>query len=300
MVTSSQAVQAQQRAGIVEGSYVEVFGQRIRYVEKGQGPPVLLLHALGADLSDWSLNLDALARGHRVIAFDSVGSGFSDKPGIDYRPSTMIDFLGGLMTALNVERASLVGHSFSGATAAGFALAHPERVNRLVIVAAGYGLALPEAEDPAQLGFVPGTLRYIFPGNLAETRQLVRIAFADQRKADDPKIVEEAFTQANRAGHLMNRIRASFVSRAETLDGKLSNITRPTLVIWGRKDGVNPFAMGERYQREIPGSRLLAFDGSSHFPNQEEAPAFNDAVLRFLAGEQVGTSVPTPYDLEPR
>lgn len=277
----------------MDGAYVEVFGQRIHYVEKGQGPPVLLLHALGADLTDWSLNLDALAHGHRVIAFDSIGSGFSDKPGIDYRPSTMIDFLGSLMTALHIERASLVGHSFSGATAVGFSLAHPERVDRLVIVAAGYGLALPQVDDPAQLGFVPGTLRFIFPGNLDETRQLIRIAFADQGKADDPKIVEQAFAQATRAGYLMNRIRASFIGRIETLDGKLGGITQPTLILWGRKDGINPFAMGERYQREIPGSRLLAFDGSSHFPNQEEAPVFNDAVLRFLAGEQVGTAAPT-------
>ena len=268
--------------------YATVFGQRIHYVKAGEGPPVVLLHALGADLNDWQDNIAALAATHQVIAFDSIGSGQSDKPAIDYRPSTMIDFLAGFMDALGIQRASLVGHSFSGATAAGFAVAYPDRVDRLVLVASGYGYALPAAASPDELGFVPGTLKFIFPSNLAETRELIRLTVIDPAKAKDESAVQNAFAGALRAGYLMNRIRVTFVNRTETLDGRLGALNVPTLVIWGRKDGITPFEMGERFRSEIPGARLLAFDASSHFPNQEEAPAFNAAVAGFLGGKAVG------------
>ena len=291
---------AQAESNVTAGAHdvrshdANVFGQRIHYVEAGQGPPVVLLHALGADLTDWRDNIAALAAAHRVIAFDSVGSGQSDKPPIDYRPSTMIDFLAGFMDALGIQRASLVGHSFSGATAAGFALAFPHRVDRLVLVASGYGYSLPAASSVDRLGFVPGTLKYIFPSNLAETRELIRLTIADPAKANDESAVKNAFAQALRAGYLMNRIRVTFVNRTETLDGRLGALRVPTLVIWGRKDGITPFAMGERFRSEIPGARLLAFDASSHFPNQEEAPAFNAAVARFLDDQAIGNANSSP------
>ena len=262
---------------------VLVYGQRIHYAEAGRGPPVILLHALGADLSDWRLNIAALARRHRVIAFDTIGSGRSDKPAIDYRPSTLVDFLGGFMDALSIRRAALVGHSFNGAVAARFAIDHPERVDRLVLVAAGYGLAIPQVSDPDQLGHVPGTLKYIFPATLSDTRSLIRLAISDPTKADDPAVVAQSFAQAMQAGYLMNRIRATFVARQETLDGSLGRIHTPTLVVWGRKDGINPFPMSARFVEGVANARLAIFERSSHFPNQEEPDAFNAALEDFFS-----------------
>lgn len=101
---------------------------------------------------------------------DQIGAGQSDKPLLNYRPATWVDFIGGLYQALKLDRASLVGHSMGGATAAMFAIAHPEKVDRLVLVDAGYGYAIPEVSDPSQLGHNPGTLHLINPSTRSEAR----------------------------------------------------------------------------------------------------------------------------------
>src|SRR5438874_4749740 len=133
------------------GKFVTVFGARIHYVDVGAGPTVILLHGLADDVGVWGSVMPALAAKHRVIALDQVGFGQSDKPLLNYRVSTFVDFLDGFMKELKIERASLVGNSLGGWIATAFALAHPERVDRLVLCdAAGYR-ALAQAMEPRTL-----------------------------------------------------------------------------------------------------------------------------------------------------
>lgn len=80
----------------------------------------------------------------------------------------------------------------------------------------------------------------------------------------------------------MNRIRATFLARQETLDGQLDRIQVPTLIVWGRKDAINPFAMSERFVEGIAGATLAMFEQSPHFPDQEEPETFNATVAAFL------------------
>ena len=111
---------------------VNVFGMKIHYLEAGSGPVVILLHGLGGDGSNWAANIVPFSKKYRVIVPDQIGFGRSDKPMINYRVGTLVDFLDGLMKELNVSRASLVGNSLGGWTAAAFALAHPDKVDRLI------------------------------------------------------------------------------------------------------------------------------------------------------------------------
>lgn len=76
----------------------------------------------------------------------------------------------------------------------------------------------------------------------------------------------------------------SFIRREDVLDNKLGGIEQPTLIIWGREDGITPVTQGERFQREIPGSKLLVIEKCGHFPNFEQADQFNAALVEFLAG----------------
>src|SRR5690349_20883321 len=139
---------------------VEVYGQKIHFLEAGSGAPVILLHGLADDASIWSETIPALAASFRVLSIDQLGFGESDKPPIRYRVQTLVEFLDGFYKAVGLERATLVGNSLGGWVAAAFALAHPGKVDRLVLVdAAGLASGLTisrEALDPLNISTMAG------------------------------------------------------------------------------------------------------------------------------------------------
>lgn len=263
--------------------FVTVYGQKIHYVELGSGPTVILLHNLGGDLSEWDKNIGPLSKKYRVIAFDQVGAGQSDKPLINYRASTWVDFLEGVCKELKIEQASLLGHSLSGGVVAAFALKHPQQVERLLLLDAGYGYAIPQVSDPCQLGHVPGTLPLINPSTRKQMRQALALVFYDQKTYANDAAIDKAFAASMRGAYTQQRFIESFIQREDVLDNKLGGIKQPTLILWGREDGITPVALGERFEREIPGSKLLIFDKCGHFPNIEQADQFNMAVMDFLS-----------------
>src|ERR1017187_2075541 len=124
-----------------------VFGQSVHYYEAGQGPAVVLLHGLGANAGIWAANIGPLSAQYRVIAPDQIGFGHSDKPLIDYKIATFVDFLYGFMQGQKIAKATLVGNSLGGWIAVEFAIQHPEMVEKLVLVDAG-GLSF-ESTPPA-------------------------------------------------------------------------------------------------------------------------------------------------------
>src|SRR6266478_2125595 len=129
---------SQTPTGLVDKE-VTVFGARIRYVEAGSGPTVILLHGLGGSSEAWTPNIGPLAAKFHLVALDQIGFGKSDKPLINYRIRTYVDFLDQFCKELKIARASLVGNSLGGWIAAAFTLAYPERVERLILEdAAGY------------------------------------------------------------------------------------------------------------------------------------------------------------------
>ena len=111
----------------------KVFGRSIRYYDTGSGPPLVLVHGVGGDADQWAFCLRGLARSNRVIALDLLGFGRSDKPGIDYRIAGFVEVLDRFLAALDITRASLLGHSLGGWIVASFALQYPDRVDKLIL-----------------------------------------------------------------------------------------------------------------------------------------------------------------------
>ena len=94
-----------------------VHGHRLAYLDQGQGPPVILLHGFGGSIWQWEYQQAALSTRHRVVTLDLPGSGLSDKPGIDYSPTILMEYLRGFMHELELERATLVGNSMGAGLA---------------------------------------------------------------------------------------------------------------------------------------------------------------------------------------
>lgn len=259
---------------------VSIYGQKIRYVEAGAGAPVILLHGLGGNSTNWMLNITPLAEKYHVIVPDQIGFGRSDKPFISYRVGTYVDFLDKLYGTLKIERATLVGNSMGGWIAVLYALAHPEKVERLVLVDAA-GFAPPKEFDAARLN------AFMNPSTREGMRQLASLAFYNKALFTSDAAIDVMLTQRLSAGdgHVIQSLMESVARREDLLDNRLAGVKQPTLLIWGRADGLTPLKeYGERFQREIQGSELIVLEKSGHVPQVEQAAEFNAALLKFLSG----------------
>lgn len=272
LVTITAAAQSPQRAE----KEITIYGAKIRYVEAGTGPTVILLHGLGGSWQNWTFNINQLATKYHVVAMDQIGFGKSDKPMIPYRIGTYVDFLDQFLKLRQIERASLVGNSMGGWIAATYAFSHPERVDRLVLVdAAGFA-------PPATLDL--NTLFSLNPTTRDGVKELLKRVFYNQAVFATDAAVDAALSNRINAGdgYTIDSLVRSIVRGEGFLDNRVQEIKQPTLIIWGRQDGLVPLSDGERFKKEIANSSLIVFDQCGHVPHVEKAAEFNAAVLKFL------------------
>ena len=275
---STIAVAAQanaSQAGAPVTKEVLVFGQKINYAEAGSGPTVILLHGLGGSWQSWHFNIAPLAEKYRVIVPDQIGFGKSDKPLVNYRIRTYVDFLDEFCKELKIERATLVGNSMGGWIAAMFTAAFPDRVDKLVLVdAAGY---TPPKDLDTRLLFS------LNPTTKEETKVLLAKVFYSKALQTDLAIKQSVAARlAAGDGYTIKSITESIIRGEDFLDDAVKNIRRPTLIVWGREDGLVALAEGQRFNKDIAGSKLIVFDQCGHVPNIEKATEFNAAVLKYL------------------
>jgi pimeloyl-ACP methyl ester carboxylesterase len=268
----------------VADKFATVFGLKIHYQEAGTGPAVILLHGLGGDASNWASTIGPLSKKYHVIVPDQVGFGRSDKPLINYGVGTLVDFLDAFMKELKIDRASVVGNSLGGWTAAAFALAHPEKVDKLVLVDAA-GFSLDKNVDPK-------TLNILNPSTRADVLQVISVVFYNKQMFANPAAVDAFFARklATGDGYTIQRFIDSIVNGQDVLDSTAGKIKQPTLVVWGQQDLLVPLAIGERYHKEIAGSQMLVIDKCGHVPMVEQAERFNTALIGFLDTGAVGGS----------
>ena len=257
--------------------WATVFGAKIHYLEAGSGPVVILLHGLGGNTTNWAPTISPLAQKYRVIVPDQIGFGKSDKPMLNYRVSTLVDFLDGFYKQVGVQKATLVGNSLGGFTAAAFALAHPDKVDKLVLVDAA-GFSVTGDIDPKVLnGLNPSTRQQI--------KDLMGLVFYNKELFASDAAVDTFLASRVTAGdqYTIQRFIDSIAHNEDMLDGKLGAIKQKTLIIWGREDGLTQLTMGQRFNKEIAGSQILIIDKCGHVPQLEKAVEFNAGLLKFLA-----------------
>ena len=273
-------VPATQAPGATPNKEATIYGVKIRYLEAGSGPTVVLLHGLGGSSINWAFNVPALAQKYRVIVPDQIGFGTSDKPFINYRVGTYVDFLDKLLTELKVERATLVGNSMGGWIATLYAVKHPARVERLVLVDSA-GFAPPKEFDL-------NTLSGLNPSTREGMRQLATLVFHNKLLFTNDAAIDLLLTQRIAAGdgYTIQSLVESIYRGEDMLDGKLAGLKAPTLIIWGRGDGLTPLAReGERFRKELPQAQFLIIENAGHVPQVEKAAEFNAAVLKFLTAQ---------------
>ena len=256
---------------------VVVFGAKINYVETGDAtkPTVIFLHGLGGSVANWQTNTAAFAQHYRVIAIDQVGFGKSDKPNLKYRVGTFVDFLDKFMSELKIEKASLVGNSMGGWVAAMMAIKYPNRVEKIV---------LADAAGIVPANFSNEQIYQLNNSTRDEIRANMKLIFANPMLQNNEALVDTFMTARVTAGDggTINSIIESIKRREDFLNDRLGDIKKPTLIIWGKQDGLLPVADATAFNKGIAGSELVIFDQCGHVPQFEKAADFNKAVLDFL------------------
>lgn len=269
----------------LEARQADVGSRRVRYVRRGAGPAVVLVHGFGSSLYTWKDVIPTLAGRHDVVALDLPGFGESDRPAdlsLDDLPRAIL----GLLDTLGIERAAIVGNSMGGAAAVLAAAAQPARVGRLVLIdAAGFHLAPRERPAAFRLATSRAApLLQALPGKRLIVEWSLRQVLHDDSLVTAERVAEY-LAPAQRPGTYaaLRSLGASLGDGPGRLAGTLGAIAAPTLVIWGADDRWIPPADADRFVAAIPGSRKVVIPACGHVPQEEKPAEVARLIAEFLA-----------------
>lgn len=284
----------------LEPQLAGVDGGEIFYAVAGEGVPVLLLHGFGGEIWMWERQVEALSKRYRLYIPDLLGYGYSDRPKIDYTPSLFIGMIRQFIDQLSVSRASLIGNSMGGGIAWAFALAHPERVDKLVLIDSIPPQVVPAVRNRLLRWFL--AIRHVpllpYLAMALRTRRMVRTvlmeAIYDDRLVTDV-VVERQYQIGRIAGTA--RVMASTVRYADEVAryaDALETLRKPTLIVWGEQDELFPVAVGSQLHASIRDSEMVVIKGSGHMPMWEKPDETNQAIVEFLSrpAERSRTGIP--------
>jgi pimeloyl-ACP methyl ester carboxylesterase len=272
------------------GRFLSIGGQRVFYHRTGHGRPVVLLH--GFAVSHWCFRhiIPGLAESNDVIAIDLPGSGESDRPPpAEYRydaPAYMETVLG-VLDALGLESASLVGHSMGGGVALYTAARRPERVDRLVAIdPLCYPYRLPLEGRALLVPVVGPAIFHAFFSRPVVRNYMRRQVYRDPALATE-EWVDYLWERLNRPGGIP-AVHASlqFCHDPGVIARTVRAIRSPTLIVWGDEDKVFPAAFGARLQSDIAGAELHVVRECGHAPPEEKPAEVVKVVSEFLGAAE--------------
>jgi pimeloyl-ACP methyl ester carboxylesterase len=262
----------------------------LAYDVRGRGSPLVLIQGVGVGRWGWEPVADRLARRFQVITIDNRGIGASDTPPGHYSTRAMANDVLAVLDDADIQQASLVGTSLGGMIAQELALAHPERVDRLVLVATIPG---GPRSRPMPLGTTYLFAWAPFMTGQAKLQQFLHTTLGPETLRRRPKVARRL--AARKHAHPQSQ----HAWRAQTEAGMLFNplgrqrrITQPTLVVQGTADQVVAPGNAEVLAGLVPDARLQRFDGAGHLLSWEQPKRFVRVVTDFLTDPGSAARVP--------
>jgi pimeloyl-ACP methyl ester carboxylesterase len=276
--------------------FLNVDGVRIHYRDEGSGPPLVLIHANFASLLSWDDSVEVLKTTHRVLRFDMTAHGLTGPdPSGDYSLERTVELTSRFVDELQLERFSIGGTSLGGTIALHYTAAHPERVERLVLLSPGSlegrsmqraGRKVPDWAD---------ILTYIAPPRaLAEFMLTSR--FGDPSKVTD-KLIDQWYDMWMREGQ-----RAAILARLRSYSSAdIARVTAairvPTLILWGEANPQAPVEQAEELRQMLgsaPGVTIVTYPGIGHMAAEEAGPTVARDIQAWLAAPTVGGEESVP------
>ncbi len=275
--------------------FFNVDGVRIHYRDEGSGPPLVLIHANFASLLSWDDAVESLKKTHRVLRFDMAGHGLTGPdPSGDYSLERTVELTSRFVDALQLKRFSIGGTSLGGTVAMHYTAAHPERVERLILLSPGSlegrsmeraGRTVPKAAD---------ILKYITPRALA--RFMLTSRFGDPSKVNDRLIDQwyDMWMREDQRAAILARLRS--YSSADIVKVTAA-VSVPTLILWGEKNPQAPVEQAEELHQMLknaPEVTIITYPGIGHMAAEEAGPAIARDIQAWLATPTVVREASAP------
>ena len=271
-----------------EAREIELHGHRVIYRIAGSGPPVVVIHGMVNSSRHWESVAVRLADSYTVVAPDLIGHGDSATPRGDYSLGAHAASIRDLLTAIGIDRASIVGHSLGGGVAMQFFYQFPQRTERLALVSSG-GLGR-EVSPLLRTAALPGASSLLA---LAAHRQVLAALHRGgerlRQRGSGRGVYLQAIARALRPLEKSDARRAFLETLRAVIDARGQRVSArdrlyllgsmPTLIVWGERDNTIPLAHGRAAHQAVPGSRFETLPKAAHFPNLED-PAGLAAILR--------------------
>jgi len=265
--------------------FMPLMGMQVHFRDEGNNRdsvPLLLIHGTSSSLNTFDSVVLLLKNNRRVItldlpAFGITGPNATNEYGFAYYST----FLDSFLNTLNVQKCDIGGNSLGGGVSWEFTVAHPEKVRKLILIdATGYPIKNAKGSIGFKLASTPiinNLLLYITPKALV--RASLKGIYYDQNRVTDAQVDryhDMAISKGNRAALLSTFKKGS--KHDETL---IATITKPTLIIWGDKDGLIPIENAYLFEKNIKGSKLVVLKNIGHVPMEEAPSKVADLIASF-------------------
>lgn len=267
-------------------------GVRLHYQEAGQGSPVVLLHGFGAATISWSFIFRALTQDHRVIAVDLKGFGLSSAQRDGrYSLGDHAALVAELLDSLDVDSAVVCGNSLGGSVALKLALDRPDLVSKLILIAAAVD-ADSRVRRLQRLFRVRGFGEFVASLLLVRSwfvrQQMMRIYHVREQTvtAERVRLYHRALATAGTQYAALSTLRQWDVSE---LNGRLSRMAQPALVLWGKNDSVVPVRAAFALASNLPRAELEILDACGHSPEEERPGDVLCLMQRFIGSQRLAS-----------
>jgi pimeloyl-ACP methyl ester carboxylesterase len=265
-------------AKMVQENFIEVDGNKIRYLEAGHSKnTIVLVHGLGASAERWTRAIPYFEKNYHLIVPDLIGFGHSDKPLVDYTTDFFSDFLRQFLEASGIENPHIIGSSLGGQVTAEYA-SENSNIEKLTLVSPS---GVMKQSTPALDAYIMAAL---YPNEINAKNAFEMMEGSGIEV--DPKIVTsfiERMKLPNAKMAFMSTILG--LKNAEIITNKLKTINVPTLIVWGSNDPVIPIRHADGFVSSIKDCRFYRMDGCGHTPYVQKPKEFAEIVLDFLNGD---------------
>jgi pimeloyl-ACP methyl ester carboxylesterase len=262
--------------------FINIDGVRMHYRDEGEGPVVVLFHANFSNLIDWDPWVEALKDRYRVVRVDMTSHGLTGPdPTGDYTLPRTLELTSAFIDALGIEKATLAGTSLGGTVAIHYSAAHPDRVERLILLSPGS----LEGKERKERGTVPRAgyvLKYIMPRALPEF--MLRSGFGDPGKLPE-ELVDRWYDFWMREGQREAQLDRLSQYEAGDIEGLVRSIRAPVLLLWGEANTTAVFAQAAEFRHmleNVPSLTFISYPGVGHMAVEEAGAEIGRDVRAWL------------------